>query len=156
MIYSLSNVKDYTDNFPFTNNNDGYRDVRKHSVVKNVLIAEDNQMHSELMKLIIDSIVDANVVIANDGGEALDKIYTEDCFDLIILDIMMPKVNGLDVLKAVRRLFDRVPVLMVSALGDGKTLSMGMSLGANDCLAKPINKDIFKQKINFLLGTVDN
>lgn len=154
ITYSLPKAKNYPDNIPFADVNDEYGNTVKIGVAKSVLIAEDNQMHSELMKLIIDSTINANVVIAKDGSEALDRISSEDCFDLIILDIMMPKVNGLDVLKEVRKLYDRVPVLMVSALGDRKTFGMGMALGASDCLAKPISKDIFKQKINFLLGIV--
>lgn len=151
MINSLCKTKNSAGSFTLKKINDGFGNITKNNTVKNVLIAEDNKMHSELMKLIIDSSINANVIIVNDGREALDRISSGDYFDLIILDIMMPKINGLDVLKSVRKLYDKMPVLMVSALEDNEIMSKGLALGADSYLVKPINKDVFKQKIYSLL-----
>ena len=119
---------------------------------KKILIVEDNRMHSELLKIIVQSSFDADIVIAENGRDALDKI-TEGCiFDLIIIDIMLPKINGLDVLKTIRKAYDRVPVLMLSALSDKETIDKSYVEGATDYAFKPIRNEVLKDKISILLG----
>jgi CheY-like chemotaxis protein len=119
---------------------------------KKILIVEDNRMHSELLKIIVQSSFDADIVIAENGRDALDKI-TEGCiFDLIIIDIMLPKINGIDVLKTIRKVYDKIPILMLSALNDKETINRSYAEGATDYIAKPIRNKLLKDKINILLG----
>ncbi len=118
---------------------------------KRILVAEDNKMHSELLKIIIQSSFDADVVIAENGREALDKIEEDGLFDLIIIDIMIPEVNGLDILKTFRKAYDKVPVLMLSALSDKDAVAKSFGLGATDYISKPIIKDLLKERIGRLL-----
>jgi Response regulator containing CheY-like receiver, AAA-type ATPase, and DNA-binding domains len=89
---------------------------------KKILLVEDNRMHSELVRIIIQSSFDADVTIAENGRDALDKITEGNIFDLIIIDIMLPKINGLDVLRTIRKVYDKVPILMISALNDKETV----------------------------------
>lgn len=118
---------------------------------KRILVVEDNKMHSELLKIIIQSSFDAGVVIAENGKEALDKI-TDDCiFDLIIIDIMIPKINGIDVLKAIRKIYERIPILMLSALNSREAVDKSFAAGADDYATKPIEKSSLKEKIGILL-----
>ncbi len=119
---------------------------------KRILIAEDNKMHSELLKIIIQSSFDASILIAENGRDALDKIAEGYIFDLIIIDIMLPKINGLDVLKTIRKVYDKVPVLMISVLDDKEIINKSYAEGATDFLTKPIKNGLLKDKINVLLG----
>jgi len=118
---------------------------------KRILIAEDNKMHSDLLKIIIQSSFNADIIITENGRDALDKITEGYIFDLIIIDIMLPKINGLDVLKTIRKVYDKVPVLMFSALSDKETIDKSYAEGANDYAAKPIKNDLLRDKINILL-----
>ena len=130
----------------------------------NILIADDNSVNANLMKAILESTEERyNITIVNDGKEALDMISSNINFDLIILDIMMPKVNGLEVLKELRREDNNIkpaqtriscnfPVMIVSALTDSPTVARGIEMGANDYMVKPISKDVFKAKVAFLIN----
>jgi two-component system chemotaxis sensor kinase CheA len=108
-------------------------------------------MHSDLLKIIIQSSFNADIIITENGRDALDKITEGYIFDLIIIDIMLPKINGLDVLKTIRKVYDKVPVLMFSALSDKETIDKSYAEGANDYAAKPIKNDLLRDKINILL-----
>ncbi len=77
------------------------------------------------------------VTIARDGLEALDKLATET-YDLVILDVMLPSLNGFDVLRRLRRTLS-VPVVMLTAHGADVDRIVGLELGADDYLAKPFN-----------------
>ena len=122
---------------------------------KRILVVEDNRMHAELLNIIIRSSFDADITVAENGRDALDKI-TEGCiFDLIIIDIMLPKINGLDVLKTIRKVYDRVPILMLSALNDKETIQKSYAEGATDYAAKPIRNEMLRDKIGALLGSCD-
>ena len=84
--------------------------------------------------------------LRNDGEEALRKFRQEGPFDLVILDIMMPRVDGFEVLQAIRQESD-VPVVMLTALGTAEDIVRGFRLGADDYITKPF-------KINDLLVSI--
>jgi len=77
------------------------------------------------------------VTIVRDGLEALDKLGNET-FDLVILDVMLPSLNGFDVLRRLRKTLS-VPVVMLTAHGADVDRIVGLELGADDYLAKPFN-----------------
>src|SRR5438094_830371 len=77
------------------------------------------------------------VEVAHDGKEALDKAHLIKP-DLIVLDLMLPQVSGLDVCKQLRRDSD-VPIIMLTARGDDVDRIVGLELGADDYVAKPFN-----------------
>ena len=87
---------------------------------------------------------------ASDGEKALDKIF-ETSFDLIILDIMMPKIDGLSVLRNIREAEIHTPVLMLTAKGDIEDRIKGLDLGADDYLPKPFSLDELLARIRSLL-----
>ena len=90
------------------------------------------------------------VETASDGGKALDKIF-ETSFDLIILDIMMPEIDGLTVLEHIRRAKIDTPVLMLTARGDIEDRIKGLDLGADDYMPKPFSLDELLARIRALL-----
>ncbi len=89
------------------------------------------------------------VETAADGDEALDKVF-ERPVDLIILDVMLPKQNGLSVLREIRRGGIETPVLMLTARGGVDDRIKGLDLGADDYLAKPFSLDELLARVRAL------
>ena len=90
------------------------------------------------------------VETASDGEEAMKKLLTST-FDLVILDIMMPGLDGLSVLRESREEGVRTPVLMLSAKGDADDRVQGLDLGADDYLAKPFSLNELFARVRALL-----
>lgn len=90
------------------------------------------------------------VVTAMDGREGLDKIW-DDTYDLILLDIMLPHINGMEVLKEMRAANLETPVLMLTAKGDIDDKVTGLNLGADDYLAKPFSLSELLARVRALL-----
>jgi DNA-binding response OmpR family regulator len=92
---------------------------------------------------------------AADGEAALDKLF-QSPFDAIILDIMLPKMDGLTVLKQARKAGIDTPVLMLTAKGDTDDRVKGLDLGADDYLAKPFSLDELLARLRALLRRSGN
>jgi signal transduction histidine kinase len=90
-----------------------------------------------------------DVICAENGQAAFEALETED-FDAVVLDIMMPGINGLQVLEAIRQQadFQLLPVILVSALSDSQTIAEGFRLGANDYITRPIDIRVTLARIN--------
>lgn len=116
----------------------------------NILIAEDDTV---LQKLLCDMIKKQGYVPikANNGKEALD-LFFENNISLCILDVMMPVYNGFEVLESIRE-YSKVPVLMLTALGDEQNELKGLKNGANDYISKPFSYPVFVARIENLLKT---
>lgn len=102
----------------------------------NILIIEDDVSISDMVKnyLIKDGF---SVTTAFDGEEGVVK-FLNDGFDLIILDLMLPKLDGLDTMKIIRNK-SSVPILIMSAKGSDVEKAVGLELGADDYIAKPFS-----------------
>ena len=96
-----------------------------------------------------------SVDCANDGEEGLD-LALSGIYDLIILDVMMPKMDGFSLLKDLRRNKLSVPVLMLSAKSDISDKIEGLNFGADDYLTKPFNTDELLARIKALLRRKEN
>lgn len=101
-----------------------------------ILIADDEKDIRSVLALYLED-AGYEAVEAADGAEALHVLETQD-IDLCLLDIMMPKLDGYQVLKRVREA-DDVPVIVVSAKGQDSEKILGLNLGADDYLVKPFN-----------------
>ncbi len=101
-----------------------------------ILIVEDEEAIAELEKDYLE-LNDFNVVIENRGDKGLETALAEN-FDLIILDLMLPEVDGFEICKKIREEKD-VPILMVSAKKDDIDKIRGLGLGADDYLTKPFS-----------------
>ncbi len=113
-----------------------------------ILIVEDDL---SIQALLHDFIKEAgyHVVLAADGVEALAK-YSEQSFDLVLLDIMLPKIDGYGVLEVIRQKSD-VPVIMLTALDDERDQLKGFDLQADDYITKPFSMPVLLRKIAAVL-----
>ncbi|MGD9212292.1 MAG: response regulator transcription factor [Desulfobacteraceae bacterium] len=114
-----------------------------------ILIVDDEQI---LVNQLKDAFEGQRYMVetAFDGEEALDKMF-ENQIDLIILDIMLPKLDGLSVLREIRKAEITIPVLMLTAKGDIDDKIKGLDLGADDYLAKPFSLDELLARVRALL-----
>ena len=117
----------------------------------NVLIADDNLQIVSILKEYCKKN-NFNVTLAHDGEETLEKIRNNK-FDVVLLDIMMPKKNGFDVCKEVRA-FSNVPIIMITARGEDFERIMGLETGADDYIVKPFSPGEVIARIHAILRRV--
>lgn len=115
---------------------------------RRVLVVEDDAHLAEGLKLNL-SLKGYEVVIAPDGISALQE-WKEWRPDLIVLDIMLPGIDGLSVLRNIRLEDERMPILILSAKGDPDDRVRGFSYGVDDYLVKPFNLDEFLLRVDRL------
>ncbi|MDO5437050.1 MAG: response regulator transcription factor [bacterium] len=120
---------------------------------KRILIADDDDQIREL--LVFDIQSSGYTVDSADNGEAALKKALENNYDLILLDVMMPKMNGYDVCKNIRLVKPEVPVLMLTAKGSIKDKTEGFDVGADDYLVKPFEIQEVLLRIRALLRRND-
>ncbi len=115
----------------------------------NILLVDDNKNTRRLMeKVLLQNNYEP--ILAVDGMEALD-ILDKKHVDLIILDIMMPRMDGLEFTKALREANCNIPILMVTAREDFADKKMGFLLGADDYMIKPVDEEEMILRIGALL-----
>lgn len=105
-----------------------------------VMVVDDNQQNLELLQAYLED-VECETVPAYDGLEAL-KIIAKRPPDLILLDIMMPRMSGFEVCKRLKNdpKTSDIPIIMVTALNEYGDIERALDCGADDFLSKPINK----------------
>ena len=114
-----------------------------------ILVVDDE---SRMRKLVRDFLVrkDYDVLEAGDGEEALEIFYKDKEVALIILDVMMPKMNGWEVVREVRE-NSKVPIIMLTAKGDESDELMGFDLGVDEYIAKPFSPKILVARVEAIL-----
>ncbi|MBU5472020.1 response regulator transcription factor [Roseburia sp. MSJ-14] len=114
-----------------------------------ILVVDDE---SRMRKLVRDFLVKQNfeVLEAADGEEALDKFYADKEIALIILDVMMPKMNGWDVCKEIRET-SKVPIIMLTAKGEESDELLGFDIGADEYISKPFSPKILVARVEAIL-----
>ena len=118
-----------------------------------VLFAEDDKKISEMVKEFLSS-EKHSVQTADNGAEAVE-LFQKDSFDLVLLDLMLPKTGGLEVLKYIRSV-SVVPVIIVTAKDSDTDKMMGLNLGADDYITKPFSlvELLARMKANIRRATV--
>jgi two-component system, OmpR family, alkaline phosphatase synthesis response regulator PhoP len=120
--------------------------------VKTILVVDDERHIVELVQLYLEQEGWA-VVTANDGEAAL-ALHKRHEPDLVVLDLMLPKVDGLEVCREIRRRGD-TPVLMLTARSDDVDAIVGLELGADDYVTKPFNPRALVARIKAILRRTD-
>lgn len=114
-----------------------------------VLVVDDE---ARMRKLVKDFLVknQYEVIEAEDGGQALDIFYEQKDIALIILDVMMPKVDGWEVLREIRQ-YSKVPVIMLTARSDERDELQGFELGVDEYISKPFSPKILVARVEAIL-----
>lgn len=115
----------------------------------NILLVEDEENLHEALRMNLE-MEGYEVSSAYAGNEALSKINNE-YFDLIILDIMLPEIDGISITETVRVNNNEVPILMLSAKNSGADRVLGLKKGADDYLTKPFNLEELLLRVEKLL-----
>jgi CheY-like chemotaxis protein len=120
-----------------------------------ILIADDNQPNSELLEAYL-SAVDCELEFAVDGQDTLDKVSTFQP-DLILLDVMMPKLSGFEVCQQLKSnpRTRSVMILMVTALNELGDIERAVAAGTDDFLCKPVNKLALLKRVEHMLALKD-
>ena len=123
-----------------------------------ILVVDDE---SRMRKLVRDFLVkqDFEVLEAGDGEEALDIFYETKEIDLLILDVMMPRLDGWEVCREIRKQ-SKVPIIMLTARGDERDELLGFELGVDEYISKPFSPKILVARVEAILrrtnaGTAD-
>lgn len=125
--------------------------------MKKILVVEDDQFLINVYRIKLQK-AGFKIIIAIDGAEALEKIKSQN-FDLVILDLIIPKIDGFGVLTEIRsqEKYKKMPILVASNLGQMEDLNRAMKLGANDFVVKSdTSLDILIEKIKQLISKNDS
>ena len=114
-----------------------------------ILVVDDE---SRMRKLVKDFLIRDNfeVLEAGDGEEALDLFYRDKDIGLIILDVMMPKINGWDVCREIRET-SKIPIIMLTAKGEENDELQGFDLGVDEYISKPFSPKILVARVGAIL-----
>lgn len=125
------------------------------SKARKILIADDEPDILEILKFNLDN-EGYEVITAKDGDDALEKARRNQP-DLVILDVMMPKKNGVEVCQILRSqpAFNETLIIFLTAVNDEGTHIKGLETGADDYISKPISPKVFLSRVNALFRRID-
>lgn len=114
-----------------------------------VMVVDDE---SRMRKLVKDFLVKKNfeVLEAENGSDAIDLFFAQKDIDLVILDVMMPKMDGWEVCRQIRA-YSKVPIIMLTARSDEKDELLGFELGVDEYISKPFSPKILVARVEAIL-----
>jgi len=121
-----------------------------------VLVVEDDPDYMKLITMYFEG-EPYDIITADDGLEAL-KAVEEERPDLVLMDVLLPKMDGIEACKALKRQdkfeqFRHIPVIIMTSLSDVGSKVKGVQAGADDFLVKPVNKDLLIERVRSLIGS---
>lgn len=120
---------------------------------KRILVVEDEKHLAETIKLNLE-VEDLHPVVVYDGAEAISA-FKEQRFDLVILDIMIPNIDGIAVCENIRLHDANIPIMFLSAKSSAEDRILGLKKGGDDYITKPFNLEELMIRINKLLARND-
>ena len=119
-----------------------------------ILVVDDE---ARMRKLVKDFLTRENYIVkeAADGEEAIDIFFEDNDIDLVILEVMMPKMDGWEVCKEIRQ-FSKVPIIMLTAKGEESDELLGFDLGVDEYISKPFSPKILVARVNAILRRTNN
>ncbi len=118
---------------------------------KRILIVEDEPTLQRIIKTYFEKN-GYDVYVASDGEQAL-TLFKDTILDIIVLDIMLPKIDGFEVCKIIRS-SSNIPIIMMTALGEEQNMLYGYSLKVDDYIIKPFPPKVLVAKVNNLLSRI--
>lgn len=120
--------------------------------MKKILVVDDSVTMRQLMKMVLMKHLPCQITEAQDGLDALAKLK-DGAFDLVVTDVNMPRMDGLGLVRSAREVLkSTVPIIIVTTKGGEADRDMGLKLGANAYLTKPINGIAVIKAVTELLG----
>jgi CheY-like chemotaxis protein len=126
----------------------------------NVLIVDDNKNNRMILSLLLEDYMDENEGVhfniqeAADGLEAVE-LCAKDNFDIVLMDIMMPNMDGIEATRIIRNEHKKIMIIAVSAVDDAERQKLILSNGAEDYISKPVNADIFNSRITNYITLIE-
>ncbi len=121
---------------------------------KHILLVDDDMVLSELLKEYLEG-EGFTIQQAFTGKEAVDAVNDNPIFTVVVLDVMMPKMDGFEALQIIRR-NSKVPIIMLTAKGDDIDRILGLEMGADDYIPKPCNPRELLARIKAILRRTEN
>jgi two-component system alkaline phosphatase synthesis response regulator PhoP len=118
-----------------------------------ILIVDDSMTTLLMEEMLLKKYTNFDVVQARNGQEAV-KVALEELPGLILMDVVMPKMDGFAACREMRRLekLKRIPIILVTSRGEAENVEKGFESGCNDYLTKPIDSNELVQMVNGYLG----
>jgi two-component system response regulator MtrA len=117
-----------------------------------VLIVEDDQSVRDIARMVLER-EGFDVGVVDDGAAAIVEATTPGAYDLMILDLMLPQLSGLDVCREVRRV-SNIPIVILTARADTSDMVAGLELGADDYITKPFEPAVLVARVRAVLRRI--
>jgi len=126
-------------------------DTTNTAVKSKILIVDDERLNITVLADLLHE--DYNIVVAKNGQQALDRVFCDAPPDLILLDVMMPDMDGYDVCRAIKadKKSDHIPIIFITALSSEADESKGFDVGGVDFVSKPFRPVVVKARIKMHL-----
>ncbi|MCT4715288.1 response regulator transcription factor [Enterobacteriaceae bacterium H18W14] len=115
-----------------------------------ILVVDDDLAICDVLRDTLNEHV-FDVLVCHTGNEALTAIAEQSAVALVLLDMMLPDINGLQVLQQIQRLRPELPVVMLTGLGSESDVVVGLEMGADDYIAKPFNPRVVVARVKAVL-----
>lgn len=115
-----------------------------------ILLVDDEQLIRDLLRTLFSK--EQNTCVVAEDGTVGFQMVIEDPYDFILMDIEMPKMNGVDCIKAIRQVDPKVPILIMSGYAENEKIQRGLEAGANGFIHKPFE---FKDLLRKMSGIID-
>jgi len=120
--------------------------------LKKILIVDDEKSVREMISSALRKFTDFGVETADDGAQAIKKVLSEN-FDLVLMDIKMPNLNGIDAIKALRIIKQDLPIIIITGFASEDEKAQGLEYGANEIMTKPISIKELVRKTKYYINT---
>lgn len=123
-----------------------------------ILVVDDDKLNLVIAKDYLNKFFPEYLVQICQNPSLVKKILETEVIDIILLDILMPEISGIDILKAIRKYpkYKDIQILMLTSMTDDESFQSCFELGANDYLKKPIQQTVFKARIKAAANTRNN
>jgi len=118
-----------------------------------ILVVDDSATMRMFLSMTLKRVfADISITEAENGVDAIKKMQAQDV-DLVLTDMMMPEMNGLQLIENIRKLLNKdVPIIVITTKGEEKDRELGLSLGANGYITKPVSGNKLKDEVLKFLG----
>ena len=127
---------------------------------KTIMVVDDDEINLQMAQFILQKELDANVLLADNGYSCIEQLQKGADIDLILLDIQMPRMNGIKTLETIRKHAEwtKIPVMFLTAAADKETVIKAGMLGVAGYIKKPFMPKDLVERVSklFLMSTLDD